>query len=239
MDTRALFDQHYFSKTTFVRGTTVFHRICQSHFTSAGRILEIGAGAANATSEFLAKMGIVIGLDVSAEVRNNSDLTEAYVYDGLRMPFPDESFELCVSNYVLEHVVNATYHFQEIFRILKPGGFYCFRTPNRWHYVTIASSLMPHSVHLRLANKLRALENGAHDPWPTVYRANTRASLRRLAKTNCFLVEELRMVEAEPSYGAAHAVLFYPMMAYERLVNFSDSFSGFRVNILGTFCKPF
>jgi hypothetical protein len=30
--------------------------------------------------------------------------------------------------------------------------------------------------------------------------------------------EELRMIEAEPSYGAAHPLLFYPMMAYERLV---------------------
>jgi len=238
MDTQALFDRHYFSKTTFVRGTEIFHQICQSHFVSSGRILEIGAGPANATSAFLAGMGAVTGLDVSAEVRNNPSLAEAHVYDGLAMPFPRDSFELCVSNYVLEHVVNPEYHFQEIFRILKPGGIYCFRTPNRWHYVTIASSLVPHSMHVRFANKLRALDDDAHDPWPTVYRANTRSRLGRLAKSNCFQVEELRMIEGEPSYGAAHALLFYPMMAYKRLVNSGDCLSCFRVNILGTFRKP-
>jgi hypothetical protein len=118
------------------------------------------------------------------------------------------------------------------------GGIYCFRTPNRWHYVTIASSLVPHSMHVRFANKLRALDDDAHDPWPTVYRANTRSRLGRLAKSNCFQVEELRMIEGEPSYGAAHALLFYPMMAYERLVNSGDFLSCFRVNILGTLRKP-
>jgi SAM-dependent methyltransferase len=237
MDTRALFDRHYFSKTTFVRGTEVFHQICQSHYSGGGCILEIGAGPANVTSAFLAGIGNVTGLDVSAEVRNNPNLAEAYVYDGLTMPFPDRSFELCVSNYVLEHIVDPEHHFEEVSRILKPGGFYCFRTPNRWHYVAMVSSLLPHSMHVRLANRLRGLDEDAHDPWPTVYRANTRASLQRLAGTNRLLIEELRMIEAEPSYGASHALLFYPMMAYERLVNSSEFFSGLRVNILGTFRK--
>jgi hypothetical protein len=71
-----------------------------------------------------------------------------------------------------------------------------------------------------------------------VYRANTRSRLGRLAKSNCFQVEELRMIEGEPSYGAAHALLFYPMMAYERLVNSGDFLSCFRVNILETLRKP-
>jgi hypothetical protein len=101
----------------------------------------------------------------------------------------------------------------------------------------MAASLMPHSIHLRLANKLRALAADAHDPWPTVYRANTRSKLRRLAHSSGLLPEELSMIEAEPSYGAAHPLLFYPMMAYERVVNSSDLFSPFRVNILGTFRK--
>jgi hypothetical protein len=45
------------------------------------------------------------------------------------------------------------------------------------------------------------------------------------------------MIEAEPSYGAANVLLFYSMMAYERIVNSSDLFSSLRVNIFGTFLK--
>jgi len=45
------------------------------------------------------------------------------------------------------------------------------------------------------------------------------------------------MIEAEPSHGTSHPPLFYPMIAYERLVEGSDLFGVFRVNILGTFRK--
>jgi hypothetical protein len=135
-------------------------------------------------------------------------------------------------------VADPASHFQEVFRVLKPHSAYCFRTPNRWHYVTMTASLMPHSVHLRLANKLRALDAEAHAPWQTLYRANTRSKLRHWARRSGLSTEELRMIEAEPSYGAAHPLLFYPMMAYERLVNSTELLSLFRVNILGTFRKP-
>jgi len=238
MRTQALFDRYYYSRAAYVGGTELFHKICTSRLANGGRILEIGAGPANPTTAFLAGLGPVTGLDVSTEVLTNPNLTEARVFDGIKMPCPGEAFDLCVSNYVLEHVADPASHFQEVFRVLKPEAAYCFRTPNCWHYVTMAASLMPHSIHLRLANKLRALDADAHDPWPTVYRANTRRTLRRLARSSGLLPEELRMIEVEPSYGAAHPLLFYPMMAYERLVNSSDLFSLFRVNILGTFRKP-
>ncbi len=238
MRTQALFDRYYYSRAAYAGGTELFHQLCRSHLARSGRILEIGAGPANPTTAFLAGLGPVTGLDVSAEVLANPNLAEARVYDGIQIPFPGETFDLCVSNYVLEHVAEPAAHFQEVFRVLNPGATYCFRTPNRWHYVTITASLLPHSIHLRLANKLRALDADAHDPWPTVYRANTRTRLRRLARSSGLLPQELKMVEAEPSYGAAHPLLFYPMMAYERLVNSSELFSQFRVNILGTFRKP-
>jgi SAM-dependent methyltransferase len=238
MSTQALFDRYYHSKSWHVGGTERFHQICRARLANRGQILEIGAGPANPTTAFLAGLAPVTGLDVSTEVLANPNLTHAQVYDGTTFPLPDDTFDLCVSNYVLEHVADPVSHFQEVFRILKPGACYCFRTPNRWHYVTIASSVFPHSLHLRLANKLRALDADAHDPWPTVYRANTRRALRRLAQRSGLQTEELKMIEAEPSYGAAHPLLFYPMMMYERLVNSSEILSNFRVNILGTLRKP-
>src|SRR5271156_3182116 len=238
MRTQTLFERYYYSRAAYVGGTTPFHQICQAHVANGGRILEIGAGPANPTTAFLSSLGIVTGADISLEVLDNPNVTEAHVYDGVKLPFPDDSFELCVSNYVLEHVTDPLSHFQEVSRVLKPGASYCFRTPNRWHYVTVAASLMPHSIHLRLANRLRALDDDAHDPWPTVYRANTRRRLVRLARKSGLWPEELRMIEAEPSYGAAHPLLFYPMMAYERLVNSTELLSSFRVNILGAFRKP-
>jgi SAM-dependent methyltransferase len=238
MGTARLFDRYYFSKQNFRDGTERFHGLCRMHHDGTDPILEVGAGPANPTTAFLATLGRVVGLDISSEVLSNPQLAESNIYDGNNMPFAESTFSLCVSNYVLEHVADPSAHFREIFRILKPGGFYCFRTPNRWHYVTLASRALPHSWHLRLTNKLRALHDDAHDPWRTFYRANDCRTLNRLAKTCGLVAEQLNLIEAEPSYGAAHAVLFYPMMAYERLVNSHKIFEPFRVNIFGVLRKP-
>ena len=238
MRTEPLFERYYFSQPGYTGGTALFHELCRAQCGSHGRILEIGAGPANATTAFLATLGTVTGLDVSSEVVENPAVSEAHVYDGGVMPFADGSFDVAVSNYVLEHVARPRLHFCEVFRVLKPGGAYCFRTPNRWHYVTLASTLLPHALHVRLANQLRGLGGDAHEPWRTVYGANTNTRLRQLAAESRFAVEELRMVETEPSYGAAHPALFYPMMVYERLVNCSKRLAPFRVNIFAVFRKP-
>jgi SAM-dependent methyltransferase len=39
------------------------------------------------------------------------------------IPFPDDSIDVVLSNQVVEHVENKKAHFQEIRRVLKPGGF--------------------------------------------------------------------------------------------------------------------
>jgi SAM-dependent methyltransferase len=204
---------------------------------NGGRILEIGAGPANATSRFLATLGRLEGLDVSAEVRDNDALEHAHLYDGGTFPLPNDSFEWCVSNYVLEHVTNPDWHFSEIRRVLKRGGRYIFRTPNLYHYVTLASRLLPHAAHKAIANRLRALEADAHEPWRTVYKANTRRALTRLASKSGLTLESIALIEPDPSYGRASAYLFYPMMGYERLVNATQLLSPFRANILGVMRK--
>jgi len=232
-----LFAKYYYDRPDFVDGRMQFFRLCDE-FMGIETILEIGAGPTNKSSAHFAARGPVVGLDISEEVRANRWLAESHVYDGHRFPFPNDSFQMCVSDYVVEHVTNPVEHFQEISRVLKPGGIYCFRTPNLWHYFTLGSKLLPHSLHLRLANWMRDFGDRAGDPWPTVYAANSRGAIRRFARTAGLEVLRLETIETEPSYGRVTVALFYPMMAYERLVNSSPRLSAFRINLLGALRKP-
>jgi SAM-dependent methyltransferase len=236
-DTSSLFQRFYYAKEKFVDGTTEFHTLIRGNTPSGSRILEVGSGPNNATSKYLASVGRVTGIDVSNEVERNTSLSEHFVYDGKKFPFLNDTFDLCVSNYVLEHVPNPIQHFEEVSRVLKPGAKFIFRTPNLFHYVTLMSWVLPNRAHLALANRLRALGADAHDPYPTVYRANSALRIKRLAKATGLHVEELRFIEKEPSYGKAHAVFFYPMMAYERLVNSAAFFEALRINMLGVLKK--
>lgn len=227
-----LFQKHYFSQPWFVDGTTQFHNMCQRQIARGSRILEIGAGPNNPTTSYLASLGPVVGIDVSDEIRQNHALTETHVYAGGRLPFADGSFDACVTNYVLEHLRDPREHFQEIARVVRGGGVYCFRTPNLYHYVTLISKSLPHGAHQWLANPLRGLPKGAHEPYPTFYRANTLGAIRRFALQAGMRLVEYHLIEKEPSYGRLHSALFFPMMAYERLVNRWESLRWFRSNFL-------
>jgi SAM-dependent methyltransferase len=160
------------------------------------------------------------------------------VLEGDRFPFPDASFDGCVSNYVIEHIADPAAHLREVARVLKPGGAYVLRTPNRWHYVALFASLTPHWVHEQLANRLRGLGRGAHDPYPTSYAMNTRGDVERYAAEVGLVVEDLRMMEREPSYGMSSRLLFLAFTAYERAVNATDHAAFLRSNIFAVLRKP-
>ena len=218
-----------------------FHRLCQAHIRPGSRILEIGAGPSNRlnlTSPYLATLGAVVGIDTSDEVLQNAHLKEAYVYGGQTFPFGAEAFDACVSNFVLEHVQAPAQHFQEVARVLRPGGTYCFRTPNLWHYVGLASRVLPYGLHRRYAHRLRGLHVGDHEPYPVFYQANTRGAIARWCQCSGLRVAELHLVEKEPSYGRSHEGLFWLMMLYERIVNSSPLFWAVRANILAAASKP-
>jgi SAM-dependent methyltransferase len=238
MRTDHLFVKYYYSHPEFVDGTTQFHRLLTAEISPGSSILEIGAGPTNETTSYLSTLGSVVGVDITHEIDSNMALSETHVYDGIHLPFPDRTFDVCVSNWVIEHVRDPLTHFSEVARILKRGGAYCFRTPNRWHYFSFGSRLVPFSLHLRIANKLRGLPAEAHDPYPTHYRANTFTHIRGLCQESGMVPFTLCAIEKEPSYGRSHPGLFYPMFMYERLVNSSNALMMFRASILAVLRKP-
>jgi hypothetical protein len=169
----------------WVDGTTEFHELCASTIPRGARILEVGAGPSNETSDFVGGLG----------------------------------------------------ELQEIRRVLKPGAPYIFRTPNVRHFVYAIASVTPHSFHRAVANPLRNLPEEAHDPYPTVYAMNSSSKVQSLATSAGFSVEQLRLVEKEPSYGMASPVLFIPFMVYERVVNATDLLANFRAMIFSVLRK--
>lgn len=227
-----LYRKYYYSRPGWEGGTTPFLRLCREKIPAGSSILEIGSGASNDCSEFLARIGAVTGVDVSAEVLANSSLFRAEIYDGARLPFPDCSFDAAVSNHVMEHVEHPLEHLLEVRRVLRPGGIYCCRTINLMHYMPLGSKLVPRSLHARVARRMRQSAPDAHDPFPTFYRGNMRGMVRRFCAKAGFRQVDFRTIEPEPAYTGGHAALFWPMMVYERLVNSTRLLSGFRITLI-------
>jgi SAM-dependent methyltransferase len=198
--------------------------------------LDLGAGAGLLPQmNFRGLVRKVSGVDLDPRVLSNPALDEASVGDGEAIPFPDEAFDLIFADNVLEHLPDPAAVFREIWRTLRPGGVFLFKTPNRRHYVPTLARLTPHAVH-QFVNGLRG--RASDDTFPTLYRANTSAAIRRLALDADLIVKDLRLIEGRPEYLRMSALTYLPGMAYERMVNSIPLFAPFRVVMIGQLLKP-
>lgn len=112
------------------------------------RILDVGAAEdeCSETDNLLERLYpyrsniTVLGIDQYRKFRERYPAVQALVYDGTKFPFPDQSFDLCWSNAVIEHVGNRerqVLFLQEIQRVAKNA------------YITTPNRFFPVEVHTR------------------------------------------------------------------------------------------
>ncbi|MFO7281494.1 MAG: class I SAM-dependent methyltransferase [Thermoanaerobacterales bacterium] len=103
-------------------------------------LLEIGTGAgiiATLLAEEVGPAGRVVSVDVD-DLRTVHEGYEFHLVDGVELPFPDESFDVVVSNHTIEHVGaedEQLTHLREIARVLRPDGVGYLASPTRWALV--------------------------------------------------------------------------------------------------------
>jgi SAM-dependent methyltransferase len=229
-------DQHLYRDYCDHWDDELFRRSILQTVEADWDILDLGAGAGVVRQmNFRGQVQRVCGVDPDRRVLNNAALDEAKVGAGDAIPFASEAFDLVFADNVFEHLEDPAAVFREVWRTLKPGGSFLFKTPNRWHYVPTLARLLPHRAH-EFVNRLRGRQ--AVDTFPTLYRANTPSAIRRLAAQTEFDVEELRLIEGRPEYLRILTPTYLAGLAYERLVNAIPALEQFRVVMLGRLRKP-
>ena len=68
--------------------------------------------------------------------------------DVQQLTFPDNSFDICTSTEVFEHVPNDLAGFSEIRRVLRPGGFFLFTVPLFHAAATVERVRLDHNQQL-------------------------------------------------------------------------------------------
>jgi SAM-dependent methyltransferase len=107
------------------------------HLKPGDSVLDLGSGAGNdcfVARAIVGESGKVTGIDfteamIEKALANNKKLgyqnVEFVQGDIEEMPFPDNTFNVVISNCVLNLVPNKEKAFQEIYRVLQPGGHFC------------------------------------------------------------------------------------------------------------------
>lgn len=214
----------------------LFRQRIMDRIRPASIVLDLGAGAGIVQQmNFRGMAARVCGVDLDPRVADNPMLDEGKVADGVSIPYDDGTFDVVFADNVLEHLSDPKLVFSEICRVLKPGGVFLFKTPNKWHYMPMVAKLTPLRFH-QWVNRRRG--RAEVDTFPTLYRANSGKAIRRLANSSGLEVAQLERIDGRPEYLRVNWLTYIVGVLYERIVSSTSFLSMFRVLLVGQLRKP-
>ena len=214
----------------------LFRREILKYLNSSTVLLDLGAGAGILPQmDFRDHVGLACGIDIEPCVLNNPFLHEARVGNVEQLSWAAKTFDVVVSNNVLEHLSQPETVLSEVCRVLKPGGVFLAKTPSSLHYVALLARCTPHRFH-QWFNEKRG--RAAKDTFPTRYRANSVGRLRRYCLSAGLLVKDIQHIEGRPEYLRFSVPSYLVGAFYERVVNSTRILSSFRVVLIAVMRKP-
>lgn len=164
------------------------------------RVLDLGCGSGSDAVRLRGRGAEIVGIDLSSEdlVEGRSELPTLVRADGGRLPFPDGTFDGVYCSNVLEHTPDPGAIFNEIARVVRPGGWSWVSWTNWYspvggHDIMVLNYLGP-TLGPALWTRLRGRpeRNVPFDGlWPTYV-----GKMLALARST----EGLRLVDAKPRY---------------------------------------
>ncbi len=212
---------------TSVDGTVEFYGRINALLDSSMDVLDFGAGRAAwydpGDTSYRARLRMirgkvarVVACDVDDAVLDNATANEIIVLLPGDLPFDDEEFDLIIADYVLEHLDDPISTAAELDRVLKPGGWICARTPNRYGYVSVATHLIPNRRHVSVLKKAQP-DREEVDVFPTRFRLNTPGRVETAFPTSRF-EHCTYYYEPEPGYSFNKPTVFRAMMIVNGLL---------------------
>lgn len=207
---------------TSLDGTLEFYTRINALLRPDMTVLDFGAGRGAAITDsniiykkklmtLRGKVAKVIACDVDEAVFDNPGADETLVIrPGAPLPFDDNTFDLIVSDFVFEHIADPALVSRELKRILKPGGWICARTPNKYCLISLITRVVRNSAHSTILRRVQP-ERHSFDVFPTVFKLNSLRAIRTWFKPGDFDNFTYRY-EAEPSYFFNNRAVFTLML---------------------------
>jgi SAM-dependent methyltransferase len=180
-------------------------------------LLDAGCGSdLPLLKQYAARVALAVGVDLSHPKVAVEKSAHVVVADLERLPLDRGRFDLVISRSVVEHLDHPQRVFDELARVLRPGGKLVFTTPNKYYYSCLIALLTPASLKARYFQTVFGAD--AYDHFPVRYRANTRRALRRVAAAAGLRVVRIDALRHYPYYLMFSPVLFRLGVLYDRVV---------------------
>jgi SAM-dependent methyltransferase len=206
-------------------GTIEFYNRVNALLQPGFKLLDLGAGRGawydgekagykRKLRNLKGKVAEYIGADVDTAVLGNPTTDRnVLIKDGL-LPLEDGEVDIVICDWVIEHIVDVAPFKREVDRVLKPGGFFCARTPHSFSYVSLAARAVRNSSHVKFLRWIQP-NRKAQDAFPTAYQCNTLRAVSR-----CFdgWKNYTYLYTAEPSYYFGRKSVFHFMNLMHRFL---------------------
>lgn len=115
--------------------TSIFKALNNSLIQFSGKLLDVGCGKMPYRNYILINSEVTdyIGLDIETALIYKADVKPDFIWNGITMPFVNESFDCAFGTEVLEHCPEPEVVLKEVYRVLKPGGVFFFTVPFLWN----------------------------------------------------------------------------------------------------------
>ena len=226
---------------TLRHSQSIYEDVLKSHVRREMKWLDLGCGhqllpfwRGEEEERLVASCGMIVGMDYDLpSLKKHRTISLRVRGDINSLPFKDSYFDLVTANMVVEHLAAPANQFQEINRILKPGGSFLFHTPNAVGYPSIMTKLTPEALKHKLIYLLDGRKE--EDVFETHYKANTRNQITSLAGKTGFEVRKIRMTVSDAVFALVPPFAI-PELAYIRML-MMPRFETWRPDIIATLKK--
>lgn len=246
MDLRKLLGQIYSAMQRLIAprlrySQYLYEDVLREYATPETKWLDLGCGhqilptwRGQQERELVTRCRLIIGLDSDLEsLRKHRTISLLVAGSAHQLPLKSNSLDLVTTNMVVEHLDDPERQFQEVSRVLRPGGIFLFHTPNKWAYKTIASMLIPQIIKGKLVYFLEGRKE--EDVYPTYYRANTRKKIGVLAVKCRFRVKKLKTIVSSAELAIVPPLAFFELLWIRLLM--TKPFAPLRTNIIAALEK--
>jgi SAM-dependent methyltransferase len=199
-------------------------------------LLDAGCGrGAPVLLKFSGRAAKLIGVDL-VDFESGISGVELIQSDLGHMKIDSGSVDLVMSRSVMEHVANPLEVYTEVSRVLKPGGYFVFLTPNLWDYASIIAKLVPNSMHPKIVARTEG--RAPEDVFPVVYGTNTRSAVHKWAECTGFDVVTCEYLGQYPGYFMFNGFFFLIATGYEKVISRFEALAFLRGWIFVVLRKP-
>lgn len=216
------------------------YRIFQSevsrHLSANDTLLDAGCGrTAPVLAQYRGCARRLIGVDV-VDFSSDVEGVELYRCDLAQTPLENTCVDVVMSRSVMEHVSDPARVYREMYRVLKPGGYFVFLTANLWDYASLIARIVPNRMHPWIVSRTEG--RNEEDVFPIAYRSNTKRAIEGWSTVAGFELTSFRYLGQYPSYFMFNAPLFLAATLYEKCISALPALNFLQGWILATLRRP-